>query len=210
MIRIDFHTHSNYSYDGENSVRELAKAARKRGLNGIAVCDHNTVAKKKEKFRDFLVIYGQEVSASKGHVAVFGTNKIFERGIDAAELVKKADDENAVTISTHPFAIRKSSLRWDVWKAKPTAVEKVNGSDIVSNILSHFYFETGTGGSDAHSVNELGTGFTVLDCELNEDEVLECVRRGKMKAVWAPRIGVYSNVLFRAARRVARGKKIFE
>lgn len=202
MIRIDFHAHSNYSYDGENSVRELVEAAKKRGLNGIAVCDHNTIAKKRERFRNFLVIYGQEVSTSKGHMAVFGTNKKFEKEIDPIELVEKASEENAVTIATHPFAVRKHSLWWNVWNAKPTTVEYVNGSDVVSNLFTRFYFERGTGGSDAHSAFELGTGFTLLECDLKEESVLECVRRGKMQAVWAPSLSVYPRIVYRGMKRI--------
>ncbi|MBI5158706.1 PHP domain-containing protein [Candidatus Micrarchaeota archaeon] len=204
MIKIDFHTHSNYSYDGVEGVEKLVEAARKRGLNGLCVCDHNTIAKKKERFKDFLVIYGQETSTKQGHVAVLGTNKVFEKGIDAVELVEKANDENAVTIATHPFAVRKSSLWQNIWKAKPTSAEKVNGSDFVSNIVSALALKTGTGGSDAHSSFEVGTGFAELECELNEESVLECVRKGRMKAKWAPRPSVYARILTRNIRKVLK------
>lgn len=208
MTKIDFHVHSNYSYDGTDSVEKLVEAARKRGLDGICVCDHNTIAREKKKFKGFLVIYGQETGTKQGHVAVLGTEKIFEKGIDAAELVEKADEENAVTIATHPFAVRKHALWRNLWKAKPTSAEKVNGSDFVSNIVSAFALKTGTGGSDAHSSLEVGTGFAELECELKEEEVLECVRKGKLKAKWAPRLGVYARILTRNMSKAMKGEKL--
>ena len=40
MIICDFHTHSNNSFDAENSVDEMCRAAISRGLSAIAVTDH--------------------------------------------------------------------------------------------------------------------------------------------------------------------------
>ena len=40
MILCDFHTHSDNSFDAENSVDEMCRAAIERGLSAIAVTDH--------------------------------------------------------------------------------------------------------------------------------------------------------------------------
>lgn len=40
MILCDLHTHSNRSFDAENSVDEMCRAAVARGLSAIAVTDH--------------------------------------------------------------------------------------------------------------------------------------------------------------------------
>ena len=40
MILCDLHTHSDNSFDAENSVDEMCRAAIKRGLSAIAVTDH--------------------------------------------------------------------------------------------------------------------------------------------------------------------------
>jgi len=48
-MRIDCHCHTIYSkhwfwgYDSINTPKEMIKAAIKKGLDGIAITDHNTV-----------------------------------------------------------------------------------------------------------------------------------------------------------------------
>jgi predicted metal-dependent phosphoesterase TrpH len=44
MLRFDLHVHSNYSPDGHSSVEEILKAAKARGLDGVAFTDHDTTA----------------------------------------------------------------------------------------------------------------------------------------------------------------------
>jgi predicted metal-dependent phosphoesterase TrpH len=41
-MKIDLHCHSYYSNDGISSPEKLIKTALKRGLDGIALTDHNT------------------------------------------------------------------------------------------------------------------------------------------------------------------------
>jgi predicted metal-dependent phosphoesterase TrpH len=43
MLKYDLHSHSRYSKDGIMDVRDLLKIAKKRGLDGIAVTDHDTI-----------------------------------------------------------------------------------------------------------------------------------------------------------------------
>jgi len=42
-MKYDLHIHSKYSYDGILEPRDIVKIAIKRGLDGIAITDHNTV-----------------------------------------------------------------------------------------------------------------------------------------------------------------------
>ena len=41
-VKIDLHCHSYFSGDGVSSPEQLIHAAKKRGLNGFAITDHNT------------------------------------------------------------------------------------------------------------------------------------------------------------------------
>lgn len=85
--RGDFHTHTGHS-DGSCASRTGAKApcplvrtleaAAARGLDFVAITDHNTtshfaeVAALQPAFDDLLVIPGREVTTFKGHFNVFG------------------------------------------------------------------------------------------------------------------------------------------
>ena len=40
-LRLDLHIHSERSPDGRMSLPQIAAAARARGLQGVAICDHD-------------------------------------------------------------------------------------------------------------------------------------------------------------------------
>lgn len=40
-LRLDLHVHSAQSIDGQMSLGEIIDAARSRGLDGVAVCEHD-------------------------------------------------------------------------------------------------------------------------------------------------------------------------
>jgi predicted metal-dependent phosphoesterase TrpH len=80
-MRFDLHIHSNYS-DGKADVKEIIKAAKRRGLDGIALTDHDTTrgipaARKyiQEQNIDLVLIPGVEVSTSEDHLLVLGVEE---------------------------------------------------------------------------------------------------------------------------------------
>ena len=67
-LRLDLHIHSERSFDGCMSLSEIVALARERGLNGVAICDHDRVLDEVPEFDDFLVIPATEVSTERGHL----------------------------------------------------------------------------------------------------------------------------------------------
>ena len=43
MLKLDLHIHSQYSEDAIGSPEEIIKSLQKKGLQGMAITDHNTV-----------------------------------------------------------------------------------------------------------------------------------------------------------------------
>ena len=67
QIKADLHVHTTYSKDSLITPKDLIYYAKKRGLNAVAVTDHNQLegAYKIAKETDFLVIPGMEVSSRR-------------------------------------------------------------------------------------------------------------------------------------------------
>ena len=42
-MKVDFHIHTKYSYDSLMEPDKIIRNAVKRGLDGIVICDHNTI-----------------------------------------------------------------------------------------------------------------------------------------------------------------------
>ena len=60
-MKLDLHTHTSYS-DGELTVKESVEKAKKLGLDGIAITDHDNIDSWKDidEIDDFIVIKGVE------------------------------------------------------------------------------------------------------------------------------------------------------
>ena len=43
ILKLDLHIHSKYSFDSLLSVEKIIKTAEKKKLDGIAICDHNSL-----------------------------------------------------------------------------------------------------------------------------------------------------------------------
>jgi predicted metal-dependent phosphoesterase TrpH len=77
-MKLDLHVHTKYSADGIVEPIDYIKFARKSGLDGFAITDHNEVkgaAKTYElakKNKDLIIIRGIEVSSDQGHILGYG------------------------------------------------------------------------------------------------------------------------------------------
>ena len=43
MLKLDLHLHSQYSDDGKGSPTDIIKSLKKKGLQGMAITDHNSI-----------------------------------------------------------------------------------------------------------------------------------------------------------------------
>ena len=83
--RFDLHLHSYHSFDGVMAPRHMVALAKRRGLHGIAVTDHNSVRGGSAAFDlqcddDFLVIPGTEIATDIGDIlGLFVTEEIQSR-----------------------------------------------------------------------------------------------------------------------------------
>ena len=107
MIAIDFHVHSFFSFDSLTAPREILRKARVKGLNGVAVTDHDTIEGGLATARlntdpDFLVIVGAEYTTEVGDIiGLFLSHEIASR--EPSELIKNIHDQQGLVLLPHPF-----------------------------------------------------------------------------------------------------------
>ena len=100
-VRFDLHIHSERSPDGRMSLDEIVSCARARGLQGVAVCDHDRALTETWDAPDFLLIPGIELSTDQGHLlGLFVTEQIEARELDAAIDAVHADTPNRWPLCT--------------------------------------------------------------------------------------------------------------
>jgi hypothetical protein len=173
QIKADLHVHTTYSKDSLITPKDLISYAKKRGLNGVAVTDHNELdgAYKIAKETDFLVIPGMEVSSSDGHIVALNVKELIPRGLSAPETVLRIHKAGGVAIACHPYTYFKGSLKGKVCETFD-AIEIINARAFPFKRSVKKATETANrlklsrvGGTDAHYGPQIGYGYTVIEAE---------------------------------------------
>jgi predicted metal-dependent phosphoesterase TrpH len=104
---IDFHTHTYYSYDCLMKPEKILRIAKQRGLDGIVICDHNTIrggleVQSSNKDKSFTVIVGAEIATNLGDITgIFLTKEIESRIFE--NVVNEIKGQGGKVILNHPF-----------------------------------------------------------------------------------------------------------
>ncbi len=104
----DLHSHTVHS-DGAMTVAELAEFAVRRGLDFLAVTDHNTVSHHGElaeasRRYGITLVAGQELTTAYGHANVFGDVGWIDFRNDADDWLDAADRTGGLMSINHPIA----------------------------------------------------------------------------------------------------------
>ena len=171
LIKADLHVHTTYSEDSLITPKDLVYFAKKRGLNAVAVTDHNQLegAYKIAKETDFLIIPGMEVSSSDGHIVALNVHELIPRGFNAVETVERIHWAGGVAIACHPYVYFKGCLRERVCESFD-AIEVINARAFPFKNSVKKAQETAdrlglsrVGGTDAHYGPQIGYSYTVIE-----------------------------------------------
>ncbi len=190
--RGDLHIHSIYS-DGCTTLEGIVQIALRKGLTVISKADHNTCRGNQKlailcREKGLLFIPAIEVSSKEGHIVVAGVDHWVKGSFTAEETAEKAHELGGVAILAHPFY--KGSLRERAFSKKGIdAIELLNGASPIGNIhalrrLHRLPIRPGLSlmvGSDSHSGFLFGEYLNKFHCQLTRDEVLEAIRKGRVK-----------------------------
>jgi len=183
-LKIDFHVHTCYSRDSSITLKQVVSFAKKRGLDGVAITDHNTVkGALKLKTRDILVVPGIEISTLQGHLLGINVTTLVPAKRGMEETIQRIHEAGGIAVAPHPSAVYKSPPSRQV--SSYDAVEVMNASSIPFSVLTYFSkrFAEGlglpqTGGSDSHYAPEIGSAYTVVETGPDVDEIVDAVKRG--------------------------------
>lgn len=188
MLRLDLHVHTHHSEGGLSSLEDIVKVAKAKGLDGIAITDHDTIDAHQEamKFseRDFLMILGLEVSSTDGHILGLGIHKPIPPKLSPKKTVSLIRKQGGIAICAHPFnPFARGQKPGIVYKAKFDAIEVLNSRALfLANPLARWFAEKNhlpmTAGSDAHHCNDVGMASTVLNCDAELDSILNEIKGG--------------------------------
>ena len=182
--------HSSCS-DGLGAPEDVLERAEARGLDGLAITDHNTLEgyfRAREVGSGLILVPGYEVVTDAGHILVYGLEELPPgvESIDYVDLVGWARGRGGLCVIAHP-GIGSFHLR-DWGSCVPDAVEVLNASYPLKFFvgrglrLSERLEVPGVGGSDAHSIKVVGDAYTVVEVQSAAlDDVLGAIRAGLVR-----------------------------
>ena len=167
-MNLELHTHSKYSFDSFLDPIKMTKRAKKIGLDGIAITDHNTIkggviAQKNNCCDEFKVIVGCEIKTEAGDIIGLFLNEEI-RSRNSLEVIDQIHDQAGIAVLPHPFRghnlsddlIRKVDLI-EVFNARSTLEANKMATELARSAHKKF-----VAGSDAHFSSEIGLANSIF------------------------------------------------
>ncbi|HCE44151.1 MAG TPA: hypothetical protein DET40_11430 [Lentisphaeria bacterium] len=188
MIKLDMQVHSYHSYDSISSPEAIAETARRKGLNGFSITDHNVFrvdyVQLRQKYPDMIMIPGMEIGTEFGDMLLyFIKDEIKTR--KAEDVIDLAHEQGGIAVLAHPYHRRHYDYPEAILK-KLDGIETRNAHNIEnSKIADDLGGKCGkciTGGSDAHFLFEIGNGFTLVDFDKSKAVDLQELKEAFIKS----------------------------
>ena len=196
-LKLDLHVHSRYSGDSVNSFEEISRRCRDQGLDGYAVCDHDSIdglSEATEKSGDLVVVPGLEVTSRGAHILCLNPSEIVPSRLSIIETVERIHAQGATAVLAHPYGIPRSFVKFrEVKMASLDAIEVANSAQIPFGLIMSWNRGLSlrlslpqTGGSDSHFPSTVGRSYTIIDSESRDPvDVIKAIREGRTEVVGA-------------------------
>ena len=200
-MRVDFHVHTIYSPDSVVTFEALRDACRARGLDAVAIMDHDVIEGAFE-FRRLSqeatargewaprVLVGEEVRTSGGEICGLFLSEWVPDHLSPLETMRLIREQGGLVYVPHPFDL----LKFKRLKAKQLEslagtidiIEAFNGKPrlplanrLAARFLDRHDFPRAAG-SDSHEPTHLGTVFVEMEEFEGAEDLLAKLPSGKV------------------------------
>lgn len=199
-MKFDLHLHtSRHSPDSETDPFDLLRAARKAGLDGVVLTEHDYLwpEEELEELRaaepGLVILGGIEVTGRGGDMLVYGITdaSTLPRGIGWGDLVKEVHRQGGAAVAAHPN-------RWGqpFERVVRDSGAAIDGIEVMSNnmddelrreaqdLLKSYPHYAQLGNSDSHAPWSVGCCCTLFDAEIRTSaELVTAIRARKCRAL---------------------------
>jgi predicted metal-dependent phosphoesterase TrpH len=190
-VRVDLHNHTHYSPDSILSPKQFVREATRRGLDVVAVTDHNTIrgALAVRELADFPVIVGEEVRSKDGEILGLFLSDEIPKGLSAGDTIARIKNQGGIVGVPHPFDSLRSALREDALLAYIDQIDFIEGLNARMVFPSHnekareFAAARNlpvSAGSDAHSPWEVGRVWAEIPPFEGAADFVTALRQGRL------------------------------
>lgn len=202
-VLVDVHCHSKYS-DGLSTPGRMFFHAKKRGLRGLIITDHDTIRQWPEclesaKRYEMITALGVEISTAQGHLLAYFDCEVVPRRVtrslrldegiihyhDVLSVIHRVHDLGGVVCVPHPFG--PFYPLGEDYMEEVDGVEEYNSWIFQDKVkfknaigIGNKYKIAALGGSDSHYPYTLGFGATAIPSVIDfskPDWFMHCVRK---------------------------------
>lgn len=171
MLRADLHVHTHFSHDCRVRPERLVARCQEKGINCLAVTDHNTLAGALvvREITPFTVIVGEEVWSTEGDIIGLFLQEEIPRGLSPLQVAQNIKEQGGLVMVPHPYDPFRSSVitRQGLQEILPHVdiMETFNARNLRARDNERAYrlaLEHGllvAAVSDAHTLREIGSAY---------------------------------------------------
>jgi predicted metal-dependent phosphoesterase TrpH len=187
-MKFDMHVHTFFSDKcGWMRPELLVEHAKEKGLDGLAVTDHNTIEGAQEVFdivrdeqMEISIIIGEEISTDRGEVLAYFINRKIEPG-SFAEVLTNIRRAGGISAIPHPFdKLRHNAVRLTINDVGLFDCIEGFNARCLSKTYNDLAYDFGKehdlpiiAGSDAHFFNEVGNGGIIIGQENIREAIMK-------------------------------------
>jgi predicted metal-dependent phosphoesterase TrpH len=192
LIKADLHVHTCYSADCLTPLEGIVERCLERGINCIAVADHNTIAGalRLREIAPFKVIVAEEVLTAAGEIMGLFLSEKIARGLSAQETMSRIRSQGGLVAIPHPFG---RSLPWH--HNVLTSAGILSQVDVIEAFNSRTPFsgairraatlakeqgKPASAGSDAHTLREIGRAYVEMREFDGPNDFLKSLAQGRI------------------------------
>jgi len=191
-LKIDLHVHTRRSGHSLLKVEKVASIAKRRGLDAVAITDHDEIDSALELSKLFPTVVGEEISCDEGDIiGLFLTERI-GRG-PVLEVMDRIRAQGGLVMVPHPFdSLRKEALMNEELCAKGDLIEIFNSRVTKARDNARAAeFAKARGmlpvvGSDAHTAAEIGRSWIEVSSCAGPDLFIKSLPAGRMHTSKSP------------------------
>ncbi|MGQ9598049.1 MAG: PHP domain-containing protein [Anaerolineae bacterium] len=191
-MRIDLHCHTHYSPDALNTFDALLHRMDQRGLEMVAITDHNTIRGALEFHRRapdrFLV--GEEIKTRQGELIALFLEEEVPPDLSIHETISQVHAQGGLVGASHPLdRLRSEAMGRVILESiheQLDFIEVLNARTIVfkdNRLTREMTIRWGlpaSAGSDAHAPFEIGRVYVQMPRFENRQEFLDCLAQGQI------------------------------
>ena len=193
MLHADLHVHTKYSMDSSNPLDKIITRCNETGINCLAISDHGTIegAKELKEITSIKIIVAEEILTDCGEIMGMFLNETIPSGLTVEETVIRIKEQGGLICIPHPYdLIRPSALNNNALMRIIDQVDIIEifnarnhfpNSNEKAKLLAARYNKLSSAGSDAHTIQEIGSTFVEMPDFNTGDNFLESLAQGTVQ-----------------------------